>query len=646
MRFETTARRALLGLVLASPAVVRADFPAPNPDELKMTSEPKAPGAAAVFLYREQITIDNKHYESVYERIKVLTEKGRELATVRIPYQKGTFFIKDVEGRTVHSDGTVVPLTVKPSDLVDFKTKGFQLNTIVFNLPSVEVGSILEYRVKLAYDEETAIPPTWQVQKKYFTREAHFQFHPTDVEYDKPARFATNLPDPTKIVKDKRGFTLDLTDVPALPDEDWMPPLNTVNWRVRFYYAFVAEDTNFWQTASGAWAGAVEEFIRPTPLLKNAVQGITAAADTPAQKAAKIYDAVMKLENTDFTREKSKEERKKNNIRDIKNAEDVWKAQSGNKLDIALLYISLARAAGLTVYPMRVVNRDQAIFDPQYHETDQLDDYIAVVVVNGKEVYLDPGEKMCAFGSLHWKHTLATGLRETEKGPQVMATPSGGYKGSAVQRIAELFVAADGTVSGNVRIVMSGPESLRWRQAAIENDTDEVKKQFNETLNAMIPEGVHAEFDHFLGLDDYNSVLVATAKVTGNVGTMTGKRMLLPGQFFESHAKHPFVAEDTRTTPIDVHHAQMTDDDVTYNLPAGMTMESAPQKTDLSWPQHGLLKMDAKGDVGSVTVTRSMIYNYVLLGPSDYSGLHDFYQKIATADQQQVVLLRGAATSN
>jgi len=38
-----------------------------------------------------------------------------------------------------------------------------------------------------------------------------------------------------------------------------------------------------------------------------------------------------------------------------------------------------------------------------------------------------------------------------------------------------------------------------------------------------------------------------------------------------------------------------------------------------------------------------MAYNYVLLGESDYADLHGFYQKVATADQQQIVLSHAPA---
>ena len=43
-----------------------------------MTAEPKAPGAGAIYLLREQVTDDAMHFESYHARIKVLTEKGKE----------------------------------------------------------------------------------------------------------------------------------------------------------------------------------------------------------------------------------------------------------------------------------------------------------------------------------------------------------------------------------------------------------------------------------------------------------------------------------------------------------------------------------------------------------------------------------------
>ena len=138
---------ALLFLFTASPALLLAQFQEPTKDELQMTVDPKAPGADAVYFYREEITDDAMHFVSYYERVKVLTEKGKELATVKVSYLHGIDTVTDIQGRTIHPDGTVIPLAAKPADLMDFKAKDFQRNSVVFTLPNVEVGSILDYRL-------------------------------------------------------------------------------------------------------------------------------------------------------------------------------------------------------------------------------------------------------------------------------------------------------------------------------------------------------------------------------------------------------------------------------------------------------------------------------------------------------------------
>ncbi len=45
----------------------------------------------------------------------------------------------------------------------------------------------------------------------------------------------------------------------------------------------------------------------------------------------------------------------------------------------------------------------------------------------------------------------------------------------------------------------------------------------------------------------------------------------------------------------------------------------------------------------SVEVSRGLGRDFTLLGPEGYGPLHDFYLKLAAADQQQIVLSRAAA---
>jgi len=655
MRRQSWVRNALLLLAMALPALLHAQFQQPTDEELKMTADPKAPGAAAVYLYREDVTDDPDNLHSYYDRIKVLTEKGQELATVRIPYEHGVERVTEIRGRTIHADGTIIPFKAKPSDLMDFKGKNLELNTVTFTLPSAEVGSILEYRLEVSLPVNRVSEPTWNIQQRYFVHKEHFAFihGVSGINYVKNSQgqpldrllYSSRLPQGAKVNFDrgKALFSIDLTDVPAAPEEDWMPPINTLNWRVEFYYTETDSGVKFWEDAGKRWAKEALEFTSPSGALTKAVAGIVAPTDTDEQKAQKIYAAVEKLDNTDFSREKSEVERKREKLRNVHKAEDIWKQQSGSANEIALLYVALARATGLNVWPVEVVNRNRAIFDLRYLSLSQLDDFLVVANIGGREVYLDPGQKMCPYGILHWKHTFASGFRLTGSGAVHATTPGSSSESEVVQRVADLTVDEQGNLKGTARFTMAGQEALHWRQLALENDQEEVKKQFSESMRDSLPDGVSADFDHFLGLDDSTVNLIGFVKISGNLATATGKHLFLPGLFFESQAKHPFVAQDIRLTPVDVHYAKMLQDDVIYHLPSSFTVESAPKTDDLSWPGYATLKIGSTMNANSVEVIRAFVQNFALLDPKVYNDLHDFYLKVAAADQQQLVLTRATA---
>jgi hypothetical protein len=214
-----------------------------------------------------------------------------------------------------------------------------------------------------------------------------------------------------------------------------------------------------------------------------------------------------------------------------------------------------------------------------------------------------------------------------------------------VERVADLKIDDTGNVQGTVRVILGGQDALRWRQLAIVSDEQEVKKAFNEWMKMSLPQGVQPDFDHFLGLDRYDSNLLGIVRVSGSLGTTTGRRMFLPGLLFETKAKHAFATHEKRTVPVDVQYAKSQSDDVTYRVPADYKLENGPQVTNLEWADQAKLAIATASDGDAVNVTRTLTSNYTVVETKDYEGLHEFYQKLATADQQQVVLARAPATN-
>ncbi|MGA2907519.1 MAG: DUF3857 domain-containing protein [Terracidiphilus sp.] len=641
---------AIVVLAAVSPAFVRAQFQPPNPDELKMTSDPKAPGADAVYLYHEEIDHDDKQSRNYYARIKVLTEKGKEAATVEIPYWGGELTVGSISARTIHSDGTIVPLTVKPEDLLIEKQNEVEVGgetyadqvrkeRKVFTLPSVEVGSVLEYSYLLRINDPRSYyeSPIWEIQQKYFVDKAHYEFAPTGF----PGIFwRPILPSGASVKRGAGGqLSLDVTDIPPIPDEQWMPPIESFLYSVRIYYGGLALQSvdDFWQAAGKNWSKDVDHFVEPSKTIRDAVAGLVAPADSDLVKAQKLYAAVEALDNTDYSRKKSTSELKQLKQKEVKRNEDIWTQKRGDSNDMALLYLSMLRAAGLTAYANLVVDRNHGVFDANYMTLDQFDYLLVTLSIGGKEILLDPGEKMCPFGTVNWRHSDAGGLRQSADGPARTVTPTQVFGANTIKRSGELTVDPHGGITGTVQIVMVGQEALAWRQWALEVDAAQLKKDFDSGLDKIVPDGVEAHVDHFLGLDDPDSLLMAVVKVTGTLGTATAKRLILPGFFFETRGNAPFVNEETRLEPIDMHYAEQVTEQLTYDLPPGLAVEGLPQDTKVSWEGHAVYIVKSKSEPGQITVARVLARAFDVAKPSDYQDLRGFYQKVAAADQGQLV---------
>jgi hypothetical protein len=434
-------------------------------------------------------------------------------------------------------------------------------------------------------------------------------------------------------------FTLNMTDIPPAPDEEWMPPIDSLLYRVGFYYTAAVDSRTFWLEEVKLWSKDVDKFAEPSTAIHDAVNGLIAPTDSDLDKAKKLYIAVQALDNTDYSRKKSASEMKELKIKEIKNAKDTWEQKGGSSEDIAMLYLAMLRSAGLTAYAIKVVDRDRNLFDAAYLSLEQLDSTVVALSLGGKEILLDPGEKMCPFQTVSWQHSNAAGVGQSAQGPSLISTPEQQYKDNVTQRLGDVFVDAQGGVTGRINIVMNGQKALHWRQRALEEDDTELKKEFDhEEIEGQAPEGVEAHVDHFLAMNDPYSDLMAVVTIKGTLGTVTAKRLILPGFFFETRATAPFVNEDKRLIPVDMHYGRRVTDEITYHLPDGVTVEGAPQDASIPWPSHAALIAKSVAQPGQITVRQTLLVGFTIAKPEEYQNLRAFYQKVAGADQEQLVL--------
>ena len=670
-------RRILFALALTAAALApltalaQTKFMDPTHDELAMTSLPGYPGVAAVVLNREQITYDDRHMSSTYERLKILTEDGKKYANVELPYvvTSGDVYaetigneksLDNIQGRTIHPDGTIVPFTGKPYLKVMEKGKSFKYQAKVFTLPDVTVGSIIEYRYNTSINDHGYEPPTWIVQGDLYVKAAHYIWYPSGEDLadehgelihtiswfpilPKGAEFTHHdLPgSDTANGLPSRSYDLTVKDVPPTIEEEYMPPVANYSFRMYFNYIAARTSDEFWKSEGKFWSKKVNSFANPNSDLKDATQKIIAGASTQDQKLRAIYAAVQKFENTDYTREHDAREDKANGLGKLNSADDVFKRERGNSTQLTELFIAMARAAGMQADAMLVPDRSKEVFLSQWLNMDQFDDLIAIVNVDGKDVYFDPGERYCPYAHLAWQHQFLQGLRQKGNETAVADVPGEGYKSNTVSRVANLNLDSTGLITGKIDMGYVGPSALRWRHTALRGDDESLKHELRTSLEAMIPHTLEIKDITVANVADYEQPLKVTYRVEGTVGSWTGKRLVVPADLFFVNHKTTFPHEK-REIAVDFNYPQLVLDALRINFPSNFSIEAAPPTAKYGFKQLAAYGMTVESAPTSFTTRREYALGDIYVLPTEYSQLRTFYSQFETNDQQSIVLKSNA----
>jgi Domain of Unknown Function with PDB structure (DUF3857) len=629
-----------------SPAYAGDGFQPISAEELKMTAEPKAPGAAAIILYRQVDRDDSGHtaHEDNYIRIKILKEEGRKYADIEIPYYKerGNNVV-NVRARTIRPNGTIVNFEGKVFDKQIAKAKGLKYLAKTFTLPEVEVGSIIEYYYTYDLSEHYVYDSHWILSQDLFTKSAKFSLKPYSSSYSNlnvrwswqglPAGTTSPAAGPDRVVR------LEVKDVPAFETEDFMPPQNELKARVDFTYSEDRETdpAKYWQRVGKHLNDVVEGFVGKHKAMEQAAGQIVSPSDPPEVKLRKIYARVQQLRNTSYEVRKSEQEQKRANYKDAENVEDVWKRGSGDRAQLTWLYLGLVRAAGFEAYPVMVSDRRNYFFNPRMMDRTRLDANVVVVKLDGKDIYCDPGAAFTAFGMLEWSETAARGLRLDKDGGTWVVTNLPDSSASRIERTAKLTLSETGDVDGKLTLKFTGLEAMRQRLEERNDDDADRRKFLEDEVRDYIPAACEVELSNKPDWTSSDAPLIAefSLKIPGWVSG-SGRHAMVPVGLFTESEKHIFE-HTNRTHPIYFQYPYTKTDDVILDLPLGWQISTLPQPQGLEG-RVVAYSFKAENEKGSLHLSRKLSIDTLLLESKYYPALRSFFQVVRTGDDEQVVL--------
>ncbi len=92
------------------------------------------------------------------------------------------------------------------------------------------------------------------------------------------------LPKGSKVVETRGDFDLDVENSPALPREEYEPPMQAFAYRVRFYYTSMRSPQEFWNSYGKSWSHDIDKFASPSPAINDAAKELTSGATTQDEK--------------------------------------------------------------------------------------------------------------------------------------------------------------------------------------------------------------------------------------------------------------------------------------------------------------------------------------------------------------------------
>ena len=641
----------LIAAAIATMPIARADDWLPiTPEELKMTGDPKAPGAAAIYLYRQVDRFDlaTAGHENNYIRIKILTEAGRDSANIEIPYRDRET-ISSIRARTIRPDGSIANFDGQVFKTTTERKRDSKQFVKSFTVPDVQVGSIIEYRFTYDFEDHWIFDSHWIISAPLFTRKAVFTLKPYprwDVQWSWPAGLPMGAPPP---VQDASTTIVRMTaeNIPAFQEEEYMPPPTELQFRVHFAYSedgFESDENKYWRKFGKKENGKAEAFADKRKTMAEAVATIVSPSDSPDVKLQKIYDRCQQLRNLTYEPAISAEKFKRDKMKFPDNAEEVWKLGYGFGSQITWLFLGLSRAAGLDAHPALVAGRSNHFFIPKRMNSDELDSNVVVVKLNGKDLFFDPGAAFTPYGLLPWSETGVQGRLLDKDGGTWIDSPLPTSDLSHLERVAALSLNEDGSLEGKLTVTFTGLEAQEWRLDERNEDAAGRKRALEERIKEAIPAACEVELKNSPDWSSSKTPLVAEfdLKIPGWL-TSAGKRALLPAGFFTASEKHLFE-HSTRTYPVYYLYPYKEIDDITVTLPPGWKVDSdlKPVNQDAKAVAYTFSSSAKDNTVHLQRTLRSDLY----LVPADkYLVLRAFYQYVRTSDDQSVVLLPGSAVA-
>jgi hypothetical protein len=597
-----------------------------------------------------------------YIRIKIFNDRGREsqskIDILAPKYGGRETKIKEIAGRTIKSDGTIVEL--KKEDIFErtvVKASGLKVKAKSFAMPGVEPGSIIEYRWREVRGDSLSQYDRLEFSRDIPVEQVKYYIKPISVTGYWPysMRAQTFNGQNTPFQKEKDGyFSTTMSNVPAFREEPYMPPEYSVRpWMLVYYTAdHKLDPQQFWRQYGKDIYELSKAEMKVNDDVKRKAAELTGDAATPEQKLERLFDFCRsQIKNVYDDANGMTAEQRAKAAKEIKSPADTLKRGTGTGRNIDMLFAALATASGLDARLANLADRSDTFFDPNFPDDYFIRTYDIAVRVGDQWRFYDPASTYVPFGMLRWQEEGQQALLSDPKEPAFINTPLSGPEKSLEKRAGKFKLSEDGALEGDVKIEYTGHIAADMKEYNDDDSPAEREETLKNKFKARMG-GIEITDIHVENVSDPVKPFVYSFHVrVPGYAQRTGKRLFLQPAFFQK-GLGPLFPTTGRRHEIYFHYPWSEEDRVEIALPEGFALENAESPApfsggDLSkYTPRAMITKDGR----TLIYTRSFYFGKggagsLLFPVTIYPNLKNYFDQISKEDGHTLALKQGAAAA-
>lgn len=609
-----------------------------SPEILAMTSFPQDSSTEAIILFdvaKQEITDEFQLLMNRHVRIKILTEKGKEFASIKIPYWH-TSKVKDLKAQTILPNMNKVELNKK--DIFE-ESIGKNWKQKVFTIPAVEVGAVIEYQYEMQISNLVYLQP-WYFQNQGYTvlsqmsitLSPHFNynvfFQNVFGEQTKPQ--IQEILIPGTIPKNLKKYTWKMENVPSLAEEAYVANLDDyrmamffqlIEYRDPYYhYEFIKE----WEDLARELNEEYHDFLTIDAEVRNQVSSLLRDSMSSEDKIKTLFCFVRDEIETEaiFT------------IFPQKTPGETIRKACGNRAEKNMLLINMLRHAGFKADPLLISTRSHGKIKYNWPYILQFNHLIAFVTDNTQQYFLDTGEKYCPFAVLPSYAQVEDGFLLTTSDSRFQKIPqSKNLNMWTGQTFATL--SKEGALRCSTEIRFEGYEAMKKRE---EITGVKHREYLEKWLKNIFAQAVLDTY-HITQLEDREKALtIQLAYIIPDYGQLIGENIYLSVPQLGRLYKNPFKKFE-RKIPLEYNYLMGTSEKIILTVPEGFLIEEVP--LSMNSKIDGMIFLaENKREGNQIFCHRQFMVKKTIFNPTEYQQVKDFYSQMISYAEGQIVVKR------